>query len=127
MILKEEITKDILKNQLIYFEKEISKLNIQKEEIIKQINISKQNNNINKIKIYIQEELNNNIKEEFIKKFLNKIIVSKINNNRNNIKLDIYLNILYENILYIKNKKYNSIESKKKNHTLNKFTYNVYI
>lgn len=131
MILKKEITKDTLKNQLNHFENEINKFKSKKEEIIKQINISKQNNSINQLKKHIKEELNNGINEEFIRKFINKIIVSKIDNNRNNILLDIHLNLFNENnpsiSLYIKNKKYNSIETKKKNHILNEFTCNVYL
>mgnify|MGYP005769067003 CR=1 FL=1 len=140
-----ELKKDELKVQFEQFEKDIKDLNQKREKILEQINILNQNkNNIVNIKKSIQEEIEGNSLEGFIRKFVDEIIIFKVNEDRYNIKLDIYLNLLGNDFYKIKcdrhinNKNDNnitcilkqecsSIETLRKDRRLNNFTYNVYI
>ena len=143
LIIAGELTYKELKYQFKQIENELNILSDKKKDIIKQIKALNNKNNKNLIYNSIQEELNGKIIDEFIRYFLDEIIISKINNNRNNIKLDIYLNLLdYEKkytkgskhinnllndeILYIENQKYSTIETLKKSPKKN-YIYNVYI
>ena len=91
----------------------------------------------------IQEEIDGDSLEVFIRNFVNIVIVSKINDNKYNIKLDILFNILgdekpkikgerhiddvtVDNILYLENQTCVTIEVKKTIDNPNRFTYNVY-
>lgn len=136
LVFNGDISKDILKEQFEKYEQEIKNLNLKKQETIKQIKYS--TNKYNKEQLYstIKEEINNGILNEFIRKFVNKIIISKINNNRHDIKLDIYLNLSNteksktleeKHELYLKKQKCNTIEKTRLKKEQNKFTYNVYI
>ncbi len=145
LVFNNQLSKDSLKAQFDELDNQLKKLCLKKKEIINDIKISNNNqNNLHNISKLIEEEINGGAVEEFIRLFVNEIIISKINNDRNNIKIDIYLNILGEDIttskgaihingqknseiLFLKNKKYFTIEKKRKNHIQNKFTYNVYI
>lgn len=145
LVFSGEIKKEQLKVQFKKFENEIKLLNNEKEELLKQLGILRNNEkNIGNISKFIQEELEGECIEEFIRKFVDEIIVYKIDEDRYNIKLDIYLNLvgnellklkgakninskLKENILYLSNQEYFSIESQRKGIKRNKFVYNVYI
>ena len=125
-----EIKKETFKIQLNKIDNEINNLIKNKTNILNQIKLSNHNqDNLDKISNIIQKEINQDILNSFIKKFTNKIFISKINNERNNLKLDIYLNLTNNNnnILYLKEQKYNSIEVKRTIDIPNKFTYNLYI
>ena len=93
---------------------------------------------------YLENELENNLLEDFIKKFVDEIIVSKKNKDRYKIHLDIYLNLndlekdkkkganhingpFEHEILYMSNKSCETIENKRKDYPQNHYTYNVYI
>ena len=101
------------------YEEDIQKLNSMKNIIIN--NQSKYQNA--DLSIMIKQELDGELLNQFIRKFVNKIIVSKINNNRYNINLQIYLNIFNQNKIYLKDQKYSKISPKNKY----QFTYNVYL
>lgn len=134
-----------LKVQFDEFREEISKINIKRSEVLKQMSILNQNqDNVEKITKSIQEEINGGSIEEFVRKFVDEIIVSKINEDRYDVKLDIYLNLLgidrpkikgarhlkeiiSDDILFIENEKCDSIEIMREDRKLNKFTYNVYV
>ena len=134
-----------LKVQFDEFREEISKINIKRSEVLKQMSILNQNqDNVEKITKSIQEEKNGGSIEEFVRKFVDEIIVSKINEDRYDVKLDIYLNLLgidrpkikgarhlkeiiSDDILFIENEKCDSIEIMREDRKLNKFTYNVYV
>ena len=145
LVFSGELRKDELKVQFEQFENQINILNRKREKIIEQMRILSQNKeSVDKITKYIQEEIDGGALEEFIRKFIDEIIVSKINGNRYNIKLDIYLNLLGNElpkikgarhingvtdnyISYLTNQECPSIESIRKDKHLNKFTYNVYV
>ena len=97
-----------------------------------------------KITKSIQEEITGGSLEDFIRKFVDEIIVSKIDDDRYNIKLDIYLNLLgnelpkikgarhiagatSDDILYLENQTCDTIEIKRAIDNPNRFTYNVYL
>ena len=119
LLYKENINIDYFKNQLMSYEEDIQKLNSMKNIIIN--NQSKYQNA--DLSIMIKQELDGELLNQFIRKFVNKIIVSKINNNRYNINLQIYLNIFNQNKIYLKDQKYSKISPKNKY----QFTYNVYL
>lgn len=119
LIIKKQIKKEWIKEKFESLENNINNLQKEKEELIKKIDILKENNNNLRLSKYIKEELNNNLLEEFIRKFIDKINISKINNNRNDIKLDIFLNINNKYEILLKNQTYN--------YNKNKFLFNVYI
>ena len=119
LLYKENINIDYFKNQLMSYEENIQKLNSMKNIIIN--NQSKYQNA--DLSIMIKQELDGELLNQFIRKFVNKIIVSKINNNRYNINLQIYLNIFNQNKIYLKDQKYSKIPPKNKY----QFTYNVYL
>ena len=142
LVFNGEIKKEALKVQFEHFEKEITLLNQKRKTVLEQIKILNENE-FDKEKIIkkIKEEIDSGILEEFIRKFVDKIIVSKINKDRYNIKLDIYLNLLdnelpkntihidnitKNSIPYLLNQKHSSIENLRKDKRKNKFTYNVY-
>ncbi len=145
LVINEELTKNELKFQFKKYEKELNILRKQKEDILRERkNIKDLKENKLDILKWIKRELENNLLEDFIKKFVDEIIISKIDNNRYNIHLDIYLNLngnIKEKIkgarhqegplegekLYINNNTYTSVENKRKGQHLNYFTYNVYI
>ena len=134
-----------LKVQFDEFREEISKINIKRSEVLKQMSILNQSqNNVEKITKSIKEEINGGSIEEFVRKFVDEIIVSKINEDRYDVKLDIYLNLLgidrpkikgarhlkeiiSDDILFIENEECDSIEIMREDRKLNKFTYNVYV
>lgn len=119
LLYKENINVDYFKNQLMSYEENIQKLNSMKNIIIN--NQSKYQNA--DLSIMIKQELDGELLNQFIRKFVNKIIVSKINNNRYNINLQIYLNIFNQNKIYLKDQKYYKVSPKNKY----RFTYNVYL
>lgn len=145
LVFNGDISKDNLKVQFEKFEEEVKKNNLKKQELIKKIEYLNNNYDSNdKISNLIEEEINGGLLEEFIRKFADEIIISKINNDRNNIKLDIYLNLLgkgkikikgaqhiggpsEEDVLYLENQQYNTIEQLRQDYKKNKFIYNVYI
>ena len=140
-----ELKKEELKVQFEHYELELKKLNKKKNEIEQQIEIVKNcDNSIDNLSKAIQIELNSGSLEDFIRKFVDEIIVSKIDNDRYHIKLDIFLNLagsekssikgarhrtgIFENeILYMQNEEYDTIENLRVDRRKNKFNYNVYI
>lgn len=144
LVFNKHLEKNSLKIQFEEFEKEINILKHKKEYILKQLNLINTQDKLNKITKYINEVIDNDLTQEFIKKFVDEIIISKINNDRYNIKLDIFLNLsgnelpkikgsrhingpTSNDILYLENQTCNTIEVKRKANIPNKFTYNVYI
>lgn len=119
LLYKEDINIDCFKTQLINYEENIKKLNLKKETIVNS-QIKYQSNDLSNV---IKQELDGELLNQFIRKFVNKIIVYKINNNRYNVKLKIYLNILNQKDIYLKNQKYSKLFSKNKY----QFTYDVYL
>ena len=143
LVFTGKLKRDELKVQFEQFKKNIDMLNQKREKILEQINILNKNN-VENITKFIQRELDGELLEEFIRKFVDEIIVFKLEENRNNIKLDIYLNLFGKELPKIKgirhidgattndipyaiNKKYLSIEKMRGDKEPNKFTYNVYI
>lgn len=145
LVFSGELKKEDLKVQFQKFEEEIIDLNKKKSKVLEQMNIlSQSQDNIDKIKKSIQEEISGGSLEEFIRRFVDEIIVSKLNNDRYNIKLDIFLNLLgneksktrgarhidgatSNDILYLENQTCDTIEIKRTIDMPNKFTYNVYV
>ena len=143
LVFNKELTKEELKGQFKKYEQELNILKKQREDILREkeniLNLNQ--NKLDRFK-YIENELEFNLLEDFIKKFVDEIIVSKTDNDRYNIHLDIYLNLnnliinknkgakhikgpLDKELLYTENKNYVTKEDIRKNR--NKFTYNVYI
>ena len=145
LVLSGELRKDELKVQFANFESTIKELSKKKLKILEQINIlNERDSNIEKITKSIQEEISGGSLEDFIRKFVDEIIVSKIDDDRYNIKLDIYLNLLgnelpkikgarhiagatSDDILYLENQICDTIEIKRAIDNPNGFTYNVYL
>ena len=145
LVLSGELRKDELKVQFANFESTIKELSKKKLKILEQINIlNERDSNIEKITKSIQEEITGGSLEDFIRKFVDEIIVSKIDDDRYNIKLDIYLNLLgnelpkikgarhidgatSDDILYLENQTCDTIEIKRAIDNQNNFTYNVYL
>lgn len=145
LVLSGELRKDELKVQFANFESTIKELSKKKLKILEQINIlNERDSNIEKITKSIQEEIDGGSLEDFIRKFVDEIIVSKIDDDRYNIKLDIYLNLLgnelpkikgarhidgatSDDILYLENQTCDTIEIKRAIDNQNNFTYNVYL
>ena len=145
LVLSGELRKDELKVQFANFESTIKELSKKKLKILEQISIlNERDSNIDKITKSIQEEITGGSLEEFIRRFVDEIIVSKIDDDRYNIKLDIYLNLLgnelpkikgarhiggvtSDDILYLENQTCDTIEIKRAIDNPNRFTYNVYL
>ena len=145
LVLSGELRKDELKVQFANFESTIKELSKKKSKILEQISIlNERDSNIEKITKSIQEEITGGSLEDFIRKFVDEIIVSKIDDDRYNIKLDIYLNLLgnelpkikgarhiggvtSDDILYLENQTCDTIEIKRAIDNTNRFTYNVYL
>lgn len=145
LVLSGELRKDELKVQFANFENRIKDLSKKKTKILEQISIlNERDSNIEKITKSIQEEISGGSLEDFIRKFVDEIIVSKIDDDRYNIKLDIYLNLLgnelpkikgerhidgatSDDILYLENQTCDTIEIKRAIDNPNRFTYNVYL
>ena len=145
LVLSGELRKDELKVQFANFESIIKELCKKKLKILEQISIlNERDSNIEKITKSIQEEISGGSLEDFIRKFVDEIIVSKIDDDRYNIKLDIYLNLLgnelpkikgarhidgatSDDILYLENQTCDTIEIKRAIDNPNRFTYNVYL
>ena len=145
LVLSGELRKDELKVQFANFESTIKELSKKKLKILEQISIlNERDSNIEKITKSIQEEITGGSLEDFIRKFVDEIIVSKIDDDRYNIKLDIYLNLLgnelpkikgarhiagatSDDILYLENQTCDTIEIKRAIDNPNRFTYNVYL
>lgn len=145
LVFNGDISKDNLKIQFERFEEEIKKLNVRKQEVIKQIEyLNNSYDSLDKMSSLIEEEINGGSLEEFIRKFVDEIIVSKIEDDRYNVKLDIYLDLLgeekpkikgarhidgpsEEDVLYLENQECNTIEQLRLDCKRNKFTYNVYV
>ena len=145
LVFNKDLTKDELKIQFKKYEKELNILIRQKEDILREKeNILNFKKNRLDIKKYIENELEYNLLEDFIKKFLDEIIVSKIDNDRYRVHLDIYLNLndllieknkgakhlngsLDNEILYIDNKNYVAKDAKRKDKKQNNYNYNVYL
>lgn len=145
LVLSGELRKDELKVQFANFESTIKELCKKKSKILEQISIlNERDSNIEKITKSIQEEISGGSLEDFIRKFVDEIIVSKIDDDRYNIKLDIYLNLLgnelpkikgarhidgatSDDILYLENQICDTIEIKRAIDNPNRFTYNVYL
>ena len=145
LVLSGELRKDELKVQFANFENRIKDLSKKKTKILEQISIlNERDSNIEKITKSIQEEISGGSLEDFIRKFVDEIIVLKIDDDRYNIKLDIYLNLLgnelpkikgerhidgatSDDILYLENQTCDTIEIKRAIDNPNRFTYNVYL
>ena len=145
LVLSGELRKDELKVQFANFESTIKELSKKKSKILEQISIlNERDSNIENITKSIQEEISGGSLEDFIRKFVDEIIVSKIDDDRYNIKLDIYLNLLgnelpkikgarhiggvtSDDILYLENQTCDTIEIKRAIDNPNRFTYNVYL
>ena len=145
LVFNGDVSKDNLKIQFERYEEEIKKLNVRKQEVIKQIEyLNNSYDSLDKMSSLIEEEINGGSLEEFIRKFVDEIIVSKIEDDRYNVKLDIYLDLLgeekpkikgarhidgpsEEDVLYIENQECNTIEQLRLDCKRNKFTYNVYV
>ena len=145
LVFSGKLKEEELKKQFSQFEKNIEILNRRREIVLEQIKIINQSkNDVEKIINGVDEEIAGGSLEEFIRVFLDEIIVSKINNDRYNIKFDIFLNLLgteryhskgakhingaLENeILYLKNQMYDTVECKRLGYRSNHFNYNVYI
>lgn len=145
LVISGELRKDELKVQFANFENAIKDLSKKKTKILEQISIlNERDSNIEKITKSIQEEISGGSLEDFIRKFVDEIIVSKIDDDRYNIKLDIYLNLLgnelpkikgarhidgatSDDILYLENQTCDTIEIKRAIDNPNRFTYNVYL
>lgn len=145
LVLSGELRKDELKVQFANFESTIKELSKKKLKILEQISIlNERDSNIEKITKSIQEEISGGSLGDFIRKFVDEIIVSKIDDDRYNIKLDIYLNLLgnelpkikgarhiggvtSDDILYLENQTCDTIEIKRAIDNPNRFTYNVYL
>ena len=140
-----DIQRESLKSQWEEYEKEKENLYKEKQEL--QNRIQKFSNHSSKrkeITSIIEEELEKNLLEDFIRTFIKRIIVSKIKENRYYLKLDIFVNLLGEDkstneehinldtlngdaILYLENQVCDTVERKRKNHLSNRFLYNVYL
>lgn len=145
LVFSGELKKEDLKVQFQKFEEDIVDLNKKKSKVLEQMSIlSQSQDNIDKITKSIQEEITGGSLEEFIRRFVDEIIVSKIDDDRYNIKLDIYLNLLgnelpkikgarhiggvtSDDILYLENQTCDTIEIKRAIDNPNRFTYNVYL
>ncbi len=145
LVFTGELRREELKFQFEQFEKDIQNLTKKREKILEQRNIfSQSKNNIEKITNSIQEELDGDSLEDFIRKFVDEIMVYKIEDDRYHIKLDIYLNLLGKELpkrkgarhidgpidndaLYLLDQEYVSTETLRIDRKLNKFTYNVYV
>ena len=127
------------------YDQEIKSFNVKKTMIIKQIErLNNSHDNLDRMTKLIEEEINGGSLNEFIRKFVDEIIISKIDGDRYSIKLDIYLDLFGEekskikgaihingattdDILYLENRTFDTIEVKRKIDNTNRFTYNVYI
>ena len=145
LVFNGDISKESLKMQFKKYDEEIKNLNVKKTVIIKQIErLNNSHNNLDRMAKLIEEEINGGSLNEFIRKFVDEIIVSKIDDDRYNIKLDIYLNLLgnelpkikgarhidgatSDDILYLENQTCDTIEIKRAIDNPNRFTYNVYL
>lgn len=145
LVFTGELRRDELKVQFEQFERDINLLNQKRKKVVEQMKILSQNkDNVEKLTKAIQEEIEGGSLEEFIRKFVDEIIVSKVDEDRYNIKLDIYLNLLGNelpkikgarhidsatdnDVPYLSNQEYVSIENLREDRKLNKFTYNVYV
>ena len=145
LVFTGELRRDELRVQFEQFEKDIKILNQKREKVLEQMKIlSQSKDNVEKITKSIQEEIDGGSLEEFIRKFVDEIIVSKIDEDRYNIKLDIYLNLLGNelpkikgarhidgatdnDVSYLVNQECSSIETLREDRKLNKFTYNIYV
>ena len=145
LVFNGDISKDSLKMQFEKYDQEIKNLNVKKTMIIKQIELlNNSHNNLDRMAKLIEEEINGGSLKEFIRKFVDEIIISKIDGDRYNSKLDIYLDLLGEekskikgarhingattdDILYLENQTYDTIEIKRAIDNPNRFTYNVYL
>ena len=145
LVFTGELRRDELKVQFEQFERDINLLNQKRKKVVEQMKILSQNkDNVEKLTKAIQEEIEGGSLEEFIRKFVDEIIVSKVDEDRYNIKLDIYLNLLGNelpkikgarhidsatdnDVPYLSNQECVSIENLREDKKLNKFTYNVYV
>lgn len=122
LVFKGEIDRESLKEQFKRLDKSILDLVKEKEDVIEQKKISKKIFNNKKIIKILEDD----VLDDLIREFVEKIIVSKIDNNRYKIRLDIYLNIFNSEIdkLWLDRTIKESI-SKRKN--ANIFYYFVYV
>ena len=145
LIYNGDISKESFKVQFDKYDQEIKNLNVEKNDLIEQIErLKNSHNNFDRIKKSIEEEINGGSLNEFIRKFVDEIIISKIDGDRYNIKLEIYLDLLGEeksktkgarhingattnDILYLENQTCDTIEIKRAIDNPNRFTYNVYL
>ena len=145
LIYNGDISKESFKVQFDKYDQEIKNLNVEKNDLIEQIErLKNSHNNSDRIKKSIEEEINGGSLNEFIRKFVDEIIISKIDGDRYNIKLEIYLDLLGEeksktkgarhingattnDILYLENQTCDTIEIKRAIYNPNRYTYNVYL
>lgn len=145
LVFSGELRRDELKVQFEQFEKDIKLLTQRREKVLNQMSLLNQNrNNIAKITKSIQEEIEGGSLDEFIRKFVDEIIVFKIDEDRYNIKLEIFLNLLgnelpkikgarhidgatTDDIAYVLNQECSSVETMREGRKINKFTYDVYV
>lgn len=144
LITKGLLTEKELETQFNYFKEKLKTLQEKETLLINKIEMLKKgNNNIIKLKKYIQEEINGNSLDDFIKKFVKEIIVSKINDDRYDVKLDIYLNLsgvdnpkiigssrkdgaLDNDLLILSNQQQDTTEIVRSDRKVIKYTYNLY-
>lgn len=142
LVFNGEIKKENLKTQFEKLEEKLKNLEMKKQILINQIELTSNKDNVLKLLTSsIQREIGGGSLEDFIRKFVRGIIVSKINEDRHNIILDIIISLMGEEKIIkteineilknkkniLKSQKYNSIENMRKDRKKNKFVYNVYI
>ena len=143
LVFNGDISRETLKVQFEKYDQEINNLMLYKTRIDNQIEqLNNNHNNSFKIAKLIENEINDNLIDDFIRKFVDEIIVSKIDDDRYNLKLDIYLDLsalekskikgarhisgpVSDDILYLENQIYDIKKVGRRKY--NKFIYNVYI
>ena len=144
LVFNNYLTKEELKGQFSKYNDELKRLNDELKYVLNQIDISEKNNNLNDLSNAILDELNGEVLDDFIRKFVDEIVISKIDGNRNYINLDIYLNLkgedigkingfrhkkgmLYNEKVFINMEKCDTIENLRTGVGRNYFIYSVYI
>ena len=127
LIFKGEIDRDSLKEQFRRLDKNTQELIKEKEFVLEQDRITRElfDNNRN-LRDKIIKILDEEILDDLIREFVEKIIVSKIDNNRHKIRLDIYLNLFNSEINKLRLDRIIR-ESVSKRKIRNYFWYFVYI
>ena len=144
LVFEGSLKKDDLKVQFEHYEHDLLILFNKKKQILDRMKLLNKIHDNNQIYRLLKEEVSGGFLEEFTRKFVDEIIVSKVNNNRYNLNLDIFLNLfgsekvitkgashingnMDDEIIYVKNQKYDSVENLRADRKNNKFTYNVFL